>query len=176
MRSLNKEIIFNYLNKELNEDMKKNVAEHLESCKKCQKKYIAVQKNTQFVTENLALLEPDRVPEKPFIVPANEVKRHYQKKIFSISPFLGWKKALAFSTVAICLIISSFLFKKSKPDYEEILHHVVSIEQSFIADPKQDLNHNAFYISHFDEQKMQVEIFKVSETGETISHDVIPLN
>lgn len=99
-----------------------------------------------------------------------------QKKIFSISPFFDWKKALAFSMVAVCLILGLFLKKKSKPDYGEIFQHVVSLEQSFMADPKQDLNDNVFYISYFDEKKMQVEIIRASETGKTISRIVIPLN
>ncbi len=176
MKCLNREIIFNYLNKELNEDLKKRVAEHLESCKKCQNRYVAVQQNIQFVNENLALLEPERIPEKPFIVPAKAIDRYYQKKILSISPFFDWKKALVFSTVAICLIMSFFLKKTSRPDYREIFQHVVAIEQSFMADPKQDLNDDAFYISCFDEEKMQVEIIRTSKKGKTISHEVIPLN
>lgn len=176
MKCLNKEIIFNYLNKQLNEDLKKRIAEHLENCTKCQNKYATVQKNIQLVNENLALLEPDQILEKPFVVPTKEIKRHYQKKIFSISPLLDWKKALAFSTVAICLIFVFFLNKKSKPDYEEIFQHVVSIEKSFMADPKQDIIDNVFYISRYDKEKQQVEIIRASETGETISQDVIPLN
>jgi len=179
MKCLSENKIFDYLNQELSKDEKKFITEHIESCEKCRSKQIAVQSNIQLVNVKLDLLEPTNIPKEPFVVPVEKTKREqsiYRKILFPSLPFVNWKRALAFSTITICLIFGFLLKNKSEPNYEEICNHVVSIELSFMADPKQDLNENSLYMSFFDGEKMQLEIVRTSDTGKAISRDIIPLN
>ena len=163
----------------MKKDERNYIVEHHESCEKYLNKLIAVQRTIQLVTNKLDLLEPTIIPEKAFVVPTETIKRKksfYQKKISFVSPLLNWKRALAFSAIAACLIIG-FLFKtKSKPNYEKIFAHVVEMEQSFMSDSKKDYNENVFYISSFDKEKKQVEIIRTSREGEIISREKIQLN
>ncbi len=179
MKCLSKNKIFDYLNEELKEDEKKYAIEHLKNCKKCRNKQMAVQSNIQLVSEKLELLEPTKIPKDPIVVQAEKTikeKPIYHKTQFSISHFVTWKRALAFSMITIFLIFGFLLKNKSEPNYEEIYNHVVSIELSFMADPKQDLNENSLYMSFFDGKKMQLEIVRTSDTGKAISREIIPLN
>lgn len=179
MKCLKTEMMFNYLNDEMKEETKKSVREHLENCKKCQTKLAIVKKEIQLISDNLSLLEPTKIPDKHFVVPSYTKKRKKSfntKFTFSVLPAIDIKKGLAFSAIILCLLTCLLLKKKSTSAYEEVVNHVVSMELSFMADPKQDLNENSLYMSVFDGEKMQLQIVRTSGTGETISHSIIPFN
>lgn len=178
---LNEYIIFNYINKELDEARSTSVAQHLADCDRCRNAYHTLRNKIRFVQEKLTCLAPDMVPEMPFVIPEAQTKkrkRSYPAKMFSLfrnASRPGWKKAIVFSALAACLLVLLFLADKSRPDYAGMFQHIVVNEQFYLAEPKQDLDDTSFYISFFDKEKMQVEIIRTTTGGETMSLVVIPL-
>lgn len=152
---------------------------HFENCEKCKNKYIALQEKTALVNAELSLLKPKVIPHKPFVLPAVTNKHRFRNIINSIIyaiRSLGYKKALTVPVLSICLILLFVLNKKPQPDFRELSQQIAAIEQSFIADSKQAMNENCFFVTYFDEETKQIEIIqKKCDTGVIISRNIIKL-
>ena len=175
-------MIFNYINEEINERKLTSIAKHIENCEKCKTKYFTLQEKIKLVNSEFNLLKPMIIPQKPFVVPSGifkdkkySIRNVIESYVFTMQS-IKYKKAITIPILVICLFLVFVLQKKTQPDYGELSKHIAVIEQSFIADPKQALNENCFFVTSFDEEKKQIEILqKKSDTGKNISRNTIKL-
>ena len=181
MKCLNNKLIFDFINKELNEMEFKDISIHIKDCEQCQKKYELLKEQIQLVNNTLTLLEPTRIPQKSFVSSESKSKEKDHKiKNIRISIFDKWleirfRKSIVISGLSICLILYILFIHHSHHDYLELSRNAAAIELSFLSNPKQDINEKSFFISIFNENEKQIEIIKTSINGNTISRNIIDL-
>jgi hypothetical protein len=166
MKCLNREIIFDYINKELSEDNMEKAKGHLESCEKCQEVFHHVNIQIQRVKTGLDLLSPENMPELPIFSPQETKKT--SKGIISgvfqqplkISIEFSWLKVCVFALL-ILIFISIFSFRKDREISENDLQRLLMIDNIYYEeDTKVDWNGKKLVIIIFDEEKDTFELVK----------------
>ncbi len=168
--------IFDYINKELSEDIMITVEKHLASCEKCHELYHRMNIQIQSVRSGLDLLSPDSIPELPFSA-SQKVKKSSQgfisgffRQPLKISVEITWVKASVLAFL-ILIFFSVFTLRKDQKISENDLQRILMVEDIFYnEDPKVDLNGKKMVIIIFDQEKNTFELVKADmNKGETSS-------
>jgi hypothetical protein len=176
MKCFSRQIIFDYINKELSEDTTTIIKNHLESCATCREIFHHVNNQIQRVKTGLDLLTPENIPESSFCLP-QEIKKPSQgiiSNIFhqplKISIEFTWIKA-AVLTFLILIFISIFSLRKDREISEKDLQRLLMIDNIYYEeDPKVDWKGKKLVIIIFDEEKDTFELVRTDmHEGETSS-------
>jgi hypothetical protein len=176
MKCLSREIIFDYINKELSEDNMEKIKDHLESCEKCRDIFHHVNNQIQQVKTGLDLLSPENIPEMPFCLPreTKKTQRGIISSLFqqplNISIEFTWKKAFVFALL-ILIFISIFTLRKDREISEKDLQRLLMIDNIYYEEGhKVDWNGKKLVIIIFDEEKNTFELVRTDmHEGKTSS-------
>jgi hypothetical protein len=176
MKCFGREIIFDYINKELSEDTTTIIKNHLESCAKCREIFHHVNNQIQRVKTGLDLLTPEDIPESSFCLPQETRKtlKGIISNIFQqplkISIELTWIKAVVFAFL-ILIFISIFSLRKNREISEKDLQRLLMIDNIYYEEnPKVDWNGKKLVIIIFDEEKDTFELVRTDmHEGKTSS-------
>lgn len=174
----NKEILFNYHSRELEQAEVSRISNHIEECGRCRRVLHEIEQNISLMNGTLDMLEPDRIPERPAIgTPSEKVKdaRGSQRSGLLVS---SWKEGIgvvALAATIVAVFLGGMLYLNRRlPDYHTAQAIAIN-EQQYMADAKEDLRERSIYLSVYNERTGRLEIIRSTAARDTADIEVISL-
>lgn len=174
----NKEILFNYYSRELEQAEVSRISNHIEECGRCRRVLHEIDRNVSLVNGNLDLLEPDRIPERPALSTKQRKAESLGRTRESGFSVLSWKegaRVIALAAILLAVLIGGLLHRNHRPPDFSTAQAVAINEQQYMADAKEDLRERSIYLSVYNEQTGRLEIIRSTATRDTADIEVISL-